>query len=301
MARQTIKLHRQEREIQQPQRRKSIRISRAQEPVHRYAFNEASSIQRPVREAPNGNGLQNPTSAKAKQSVSAAGVFKKKPKVDPRDKKHYRRREIREPTPEPNLLDRLRDGIEITRHALNTNAKANFDGTYAAFSERLTVSRHADGSFVRELTEAAATLSAPLVNEKIETTISKDSKRKVEIVQIGKRVATFKKFVEKEGAKLKEAWKHWEELQNEYIELGIEVFGPEVFGEDAAGLEIRQKGYKREMELLDLEHNARVEELDEEIEDVGPTMLQKMKVSEKELDVAAKKEQARLLQALIQD
>jgi len=35
------------------------------------------------------------------------------------------------------------------------------------------------------------------------------------------------------------------------------------------------------MELLDLEHNARIEELDEEIEDTGLKILQKMKASEK--------------------
>jgi len=35
------------------------------------------------------------------------------------------------------------------------------------------------------------------------------------------------------------------------------------------------------MELLDLEHNARLGELDEEIEEVGPKILQKMKASEK--------------------
>jgi phosphopantothenoylcysteine decarboxylase len=164
---------------------------------------------------------------------------------------------------------------------LTTTARANFDDIYAGFSEKLAVSKNLNGAFVQELAEAAATLSAPLVDEKIETTITKDGKRKVEIVEIGKRVATLKKFVEKEAAKLKEAWKHWDELQNEYIELGIEVFGPEVFGEDAAGLKIRQKGYKREMELLELEHNARVGELDEEIEEFGSKILQKMKASEK--------------------
>jgi phosphopantothenoylcysteine decarboxylase len=101
------------------------------------------------------------------------------------------------------------------------------------------------------------------------------------VVEIGNRVSTFKKFVEKEEIKLKESWKHWEDLQNEYIELGVEVFGPEVFGEAAAGLKVRQKGFQREMELLDLEHNARVAEFDEEIEDTGPKFLQKMKASEK--------------------
>ena len=173
------------------------------------------------------------------------------------------------------------DSVELTRDALNANAKEKFDGVHAGFSERLEVSKSADRAFFQELAEAAATLSAPLLNEKIETTISRDGKRKTEVVEIGKRVSAFKKFVEKEEIKLKESWKQWEDLQNEYIELGVDVFGPEVFGETASGLKVRQKGFQRDMELLDLEHNARLGEFDDEIEDTGPKMLQKMKASEK--------------------
>jgi hypothetical protein len=101
------------------------------------------------------------------------------------------------------------------------------------------------------------------------------------VVEIGKRVSAFKKFIKKKEVMLKEFWKQWEDLQNEYIELGVEVFGPEIFGEPAASLTAGQKGFQREMELLDLEHNARVGEFDEEIEDTGLKILQKMKVSEK--------------------
>jgi len=108
MARQTTKPHRQEREVQQAQRRKSTRISRGHGTVHRYAPKEASPVQRPVRESPNGKDAQKPESAKVKHTVSAAGIFKKKPKVDPRDKKQHRRREAREPTPEPDRIDYLR-------------------------------------------------------------------------------------------------------------------------------------------------------------------------------------------------
>jgi len=164
---------------------------------------------------------------------------------------------------------------------LEANAKANFDDIHSAFSERLAVSKSVDDSFVQELGQATATLSASLLYERIETMTSKDGKRKSEIVEIGKRLAAFKKLVDKEEGKLKEAWKHWEELQNEYIELGVEVFGLEVFGEAASGSKAGQKGFRRDMDLLELEHNARLAEFDEEIEDTGPTFLQKMKASEK--------------------
>jgi phosphopantothenoylcysteine decarboxylase len=177
--------------------------------------------------------------------------------------------------------DQNPDGVEITRDALTTRAKADFDNTYATLADRLMASKDLDGSFVQRVTEDTAKLGAPLLHEKIETTSTRDGKRKTEIVEIGKRVAMFKKFVEKEEGKLNEFWKHWDEVQNEYIELGIEVFGLEAFDGSAAGLKIRQKDFKREMDLLNLEHNARIEELDEEIEDISPRILQKMKTSEK--------------------
>jgi len=164
---------------------------------------------------------------------------------------------------------------------MNTNAKATFDGIHIAFRERLLESKTQDEKFLREVSNVAATLSAPLGNEKIETTISRDGKRVTEVVEIGKRIAQFKKVIEKDEAKLKEYWEQWEELQNDYLELGIEVFGPEPFGEDAIGVNVSEKAYKREIELVDLENNARFEEIEEEIENIGVSMRQKMKTSEK--------------------
>lgn len=285
MARQAVKPHRQEREVNRPQRRKSVRLS--------------GTLHRPVGETLGTRDAQRSKSAKTKQTVSVAEVFMKKPTVNPRDKKHHRRIEAREPTPEPNLLSNFRgtrvepapdlrvlsdcdpDAVELTRGALTTNAKAGFDDIHAMFADRLMASKKTDGSFAREIGKDTAKLTAPLLHEKIETTTTRDGKRNTEVVEIGKRVATFKKFIEKEEGRLKETWKLWDEVQNEYSELGVEVFGPEVFGNDAAGLKLRQKGFKREIELLDLEQNARVEEFNEEIEDTGTRILQKMKASEK--------------------
>jgi hypothetical protein len=97
MARQTIKARRNEHEVNSTQRRISARISGVQEVSSHYVPQEASSIQRPVREVPNLNDAQHKKSTKIQPTVSAAGIFKKKPKVNPRGKKHHRRRE-----PEPD-------------------------------------------------------------------------------------------------------------------------------------------------------------------------------------------------------
>lgn len=100
-----------------------------------------------------------------------------------------------------------------------------------------------------------------------------------EIVEIGKRIELFKKSVEKDEAKLKGYWKQWDDLQGDLMELGMEVFGPEVFG--TAASEARDRGFKKEMELLDVEHDARVQELTAEVEDIAEEYLEKMKESEK--------------------
>ncbi len=99
---------RNEREVDQPRWRTSARISSAQEVPMRYVPKEPSSIQRPVREAPNLKDAQNLKNAKVKQIVSAAGIFKKKPKVNPREKKQYRHRE---PTPESDLVADFRGTV----------------------------------------------------------------------------------------------------------------------------------------------------------------------------------------------
>jgi hypothetical protein len=108
MAQHTVKPHRQERNVDQPRGRKSARISSAQEVVHRYAPKEAPPIQRQIRHSPNSKAVQNQSNASAKRTVSAAGIFKRKPKGTAREKKHHRRRGVKEQTPEPELLDYFR-------------------------------------------------------------------------------------------------------------------------------------------------------------------------------------------------
>ncbi|CZR60412.1 uncharacterized protein PAC_10308 [Phialocephala subalpina] len=282
--------------IEPAQQRRSSRLSDAvpAPKTVRYVPKQvdSSSIQRPVREDPDTKDTQR--APKARQSISIAGVFKKsqKPKISRVSKKQHKRREV---TPELDLVGDLQNGINEARTHLSTTAKATFASIHNTFNSKLQVIHDEDTAFLQHVSETAAILSNPLLGEKLETEIRKDGKRVVETVEIGQRVEAFKALIEQEEAKLKQAWKEWDEVQEEYIELGIDVFGAEAFsriGEERAG-------YKREMELLDLEHNTRVEELEEEIDEIGVEAWQTMKTSEKELDNATRKEQARLLQALL--
>ncbi len=100
-------------------------------------------------------------------------------------------------------------------------------------------------------------------------------------MEIGRRVAAFKKLIHKEESRLKGLWNQWDDVQNDYIRLGIEVFGPQAFGDLAAEHPNMQGGYKKDLELLSLEHEANVEALDKEAEEIGATILQEWKNAEK--------------------
>lgn len=170
------------------------------------------------------------------------------------------------------------DGIEEARTAIDTELKTSFETVHASFLHKLSESRTRDMAFFESMHVTANFLSAPLGEEQIETTFHRDGKRVTEIVDIGKRIEQFKKSVEKDEMKLKGYWKQWEDLQGEFLELGVEIFGAEAFGEKEEG---GGKGFRMEMELLDLEHNAKVQELTEEVEGIPEKMLEKMKESEK--------------------
>jgi hypothetical protein len=140
------------------------------------------------------------------------------------------------------------------------------------------------------MNEHLSTFAAPLAEEEVETVTKKNGKCVTAIVNIGERMTGFQIIVEDESAKLKELWQQWDDLQNEYLEQGVEVFGPERFGEAAELVKGKGKGFKKEMELISGEFTTVVQELKEDIEDLSAKDLQKMKSSEKVCVVRCGKE-----------
>lgn len=135
-----------------------------------------------------------------------------------------------------------------------------------------------DATFSESISSAASLLTAPLAVEKIQITVTQGGESVTRIVGIGSRISKFKELVEKEQAKLKKNWKQWEDLQDEFRLLGAEVFGAEAVGLDPHSV---KEGFKREMDLIDLEHNKRFEELVAEHAELGAKTLEKMDTSEK--------------------
>lgn len=116
--------------------------------------------------------------------------------------------------------DSILDGIHAARTHLSSTAKVAFTSIHDAFNTKLEAINDEDTVFLQHVSNLAAILGTPLLEEKIETEIRKDGKRVVEVVEIGKRVKAFKVLIESEEAKLMQAWKEWDEVQEEYIELG---------------------------------------------------------------------------------
>jgi phosphopantothenoylcysteine decarboxylase len=170
------------------------------------------------------------------------------------------------------------DGIAEARAAIGDQAKATFDDTHSGFTERLDSMRADDEEFLQNAKAEAKTINGSLEDELIQTSFNKNGKVGHEIVRMGDRVATTKKLINTEEAKLVDLWKQWDNIQDEYRELGIGIFGREAFGIEDPG---REKGFYKEMALLDLEHGTRVKELEEEIESIGTDIMKKMKAAEK--------------------
>jgi phosphopantothenoylcysteine decarboxylase len=162
---------------------------------------------------------------------------------------------------------------------MDARLHASFEAAHADLANQFAESQSRDKAFLESISTTTSMLAAPLDKELIETTVIQEGRPVTEIMEMGKRIMQFKRIIEKNEAELKEYWKQWDDLQDEYLELGIEIFGPEAFG--GAADEARETGYKKEMEILDIEHNAAINELMSEVEKVSEQMLTKMKESEK--------------------
>ncbi|KAH6674100.1 hypothetical protein B0J14DRAFT_31289 [Halenospora varia] len=192
---------------------------------------------RPIRQSP-----EDVAGVKPQTRVSIAGVFKKASKAT--EKKRHRHREE---SPEIDLFQDFKDGLGIARSTMLLATEATFDDVHKGFLERLAESRASDVTFFESAHRTAKTLSAPLVEEQIETTTKVDGKRVAKVIKIGDRLTEFNTTVETEEAKLKEYWKQWDDVQAEYVQLGIEVFGENKFPADAKEVQKKEKGSKRSL------------------------------------------------------
>lgn len=175
----------------------------------------------------------------------------------------------------------MTDGIDEAQTAISDHTTKTFQEIQNQLQKRIEATKKEDEAFLKQISNTIELLDAPLSEERLEMNLRRGDKNEIKVVLMCDLVEKFKKLVDKEEAKLHHLWHQWDDIQDEYIELGIEVFGPRVFGELADEYRGLQGGYKNELESLDAEHHAKVEELDAEIAAIGTKIMQKWKASEK--------------------
>lgn len=138
-----------------------------------------------------------------------------------------------------------------------------------------------DTDFYNDIEAQRESLLAPITEETVETNFMRDGKSVKETLQIGQRIEAFKAMLAKKEAELAHYWAEWEKVQARIVQLGIEVLGAETFEGGSAGDSREKKGYRRDMEELDLEHQIWLEEMEEEIQLIGEESVKKMQATEK--------------------
>ncbi|TAQ83737.1 hypothetical protein B7494_g7936 [Chlorociboria aeruginascens] len=253
-----------------------------------------SSVERPIRKDQAGKISRQ--RHKAKQTVSAAGIFKK-PKGKACDKKNSAPQDI----PMGQVLSNaVNVGLEDVRGRISATLISKITDFHGSSMATLDESRASDRVFFRSVSGMMAMFAAPLTEDHIQTTFSMDGKQLIEVVEIGQRVTHFKTSLEKEKTKLEDYWKRWEGIQEEILQLGVGVLGQELLQVDSRKDAEMSSGFRKDIGLLDLEHRSRVEELLEDIDGVSTETLLKIKASEKACDAAMRREQAKLLAAIIE-
>ncbi|EPQ67860.1 hypothetical protein BGT96224_A20517, partial [Blumeria graminis f. sp. tritici 96224] len=221
-------------------------------------------------------------------TVSIAKIFKTS---KPARRNRKRRREL---SPAATVIDELEDEFDKIGDTLTRTAENTFDATWKSHVKSLESTKQIDQEFVTMVSRNLSRLSVPLLARPVALE-PKDSEASSQ-EHLGACLQRFGKILAREKANLEKYWAEWDKLQIEYLRLGIDVFGPRPFGKLEAPA---HDGFHNTMSLWDLELRTKVAEFEVSLEEAGCEALRKMKHSETELEVATKKEKARLLASLL--
>lgn len=168
----------------------------------------------------------------------------------------------------------------MSRSELLTSSLNTLDQTHAEFTDSLAKLQILDTAFYDEIKKQRKCLLAPLAEDTIETTFTRDGKSITGTVKIGQRIEAFKALLAKKEAELSRCWAEWEKVQAKIVELGFEVLGADALGGTASDPR-EKKGYQKDREKMDLEHQIWLKEIEEEIRLIGQEALNKMMAAER--------------------
>lgn len=142
-----------------------------------------------------------------------------------------------------------------------------------------TMNSHAakDFAFVNYIEGTMDLLSTPLAHEHVSVNFTRGGNHVTDVVQMGERMSTYKDYVDTQNNHLTGYWTEWEELQDEYMDLGIEVFGSDAFHHPPAGVKKFEAGFERKMELAHLEHQKKLRDVNKMLEVLETDFIKEIK------------------------
>ncbi|RFU28680.1 hypothetical protein B7463_g7654, partial [Scytalidium lignicola] len=256
------------------------------------------TIKRPIRDEHKVQPTK--TVPKPSKMVSTAGIFKKQRKQAATKKKSGQKSKFtQELDKEMELMGGVKDGMKNARTRIMLKMTHHLNEVHKNHMATHAQGKETDANFLNYIATTSTVLNAPLEKEQIESTVNRNGKLIKEVSEMGKLIENFKNKIEAEKTKLNMNWKKWDEVQRELAQLGAEVFG--IGGSAITPNKDEEKGYRREMEVVNAEHSTKLAETTTEIKAIGVGAMNKMKTSEKELNVAAKKEQAKIIAAILEN
>ncbi|RKF49714.1 hypothetical protein GcM3_223013 [Golovinomyces cichoracearum] len=222
------------------------------------------------------------------KTVSAADVFKKS-----RSMRRERKRHHAQATYETPIINVLEDQMSEVGNDIAKDGLCTFDEALSLHLRILDSVKKEDQKATEMISTAITMLTTPLSLEP-ENVDNSDSDPHTQTSS--NFIAKYVRKIKIEQENLEKCWKQWYDIQNEYTQLYIDVFGQESSGQSVTHHESK---FKSRMEMLDLEKTSDIADFEEEINRLSVQTLQKMRKSEKELDAAMKKEKTRLLTSLV--
>ncbi|KAB8301148.1 hypothetical protein EYC80_003048 [Monilinia laxa] len=195
-----------------------------------------------------------------------------------------------EPSPDPdNLASVLQESLEGARAQILNAGRTAFNEAYTVLMQKFVDQKATDHSFLEVIVQDSRALGASLLHERIQTTVQRESQRASEVIEICKRIDQFKQTIDSERDKLEAYWTQYKKVQNDFAKFSAQVIGGDVPGEKEPS-----EGYHIDMHLLDAEHATEMALLLEEVTKVSHEAIEKMKASEKEIDIKAEKVRQRI-------
>jgi hypothetical protein len=172
------------------------------------------------------------------------------------------------------------DNITSIEQFLEDSMAEDFDVIGAEYEATMNAHAAKDAAFVHYIEGTMDLLSTPLAHEHIAVNFTRSGKHVTDVVQMGERMNTYKNCVDSHNNHLSGYWNDWEELQDEYMDLGLEVFGSDAFRYPPAGVKKFEAGFERKMELAYLEHQSMLKDVHKKLEALEVDFIKEIKAVE---------------------